>query len=539
MRAAIVVLLACVFAQTIPPPDPARGLLTGHLTYSDTGAPAGQIHLRLIDRSRGEIGGNNTPPDGRVSNLLRPGVYRFVVDLPADQTRYLSGPLGAEGTLEEGDLFRVRAGSERVFNYALKLSGALGGHVLDSDGKPLRYAVVSVDADPADNGGLQIVTRGSAATDADGHFMLSGLAPGLYRVRVDPPEKQRPDADGRVLLPTYYPDRRRLSEAMTVPVGIGEQFDGLHISMIRGAVRAVTGKVLDVDGSPAVNRSVIVMRSQASPGGLDVDARRSRELSFSATALTDSEGRFTIERLLPGHYDVVAHGPGFRDDWGSADIDMDSEDVRNVTVQILPVTVLRGQVVFEEREHPAPTIRVRPMALQTVPSAAFAVVNHDGTFDLLLNAARVIQVELIPARWHLKAILINGRNVVNETVDAQYARSPVTIVLGKRMAALVGRVEHPAETDVVLAIADDSSKWTSGSSQLAIANLDDRGEFRFDNLLAGEYRVTVVPRIPFGFRTGDRTVIGGLSAAGVPVRVADDQERRILLTSRTNASALK
>jgi protocatechuate 3,4-dioxygenase beta subunit len=529
------ILLAGALVQSALRAQPG-GLLTGYVTWGDTGLPASRIHVRVLDRLGATRGAMNPPPDGRFSINLRPGVYRIAIDLPPDETRYLGGVVGAEGTSEEGDLFRVRADSERVLRLALKPAASLGGRVVDSDSRPLKNLVAHVDPNPAANNGSRIQTHRAATTDADGQFLVSGLAPGTYRVAVDPPDTQAPESDGGVLLPTYYPDRRRPTESIGVQVSAGGRVDGLQIVMIRGVARSATGKVVDVNGQSAWGRQVFISRNDTTGrSGVRTGQEQSRELPFSTVVRTDISGRFIVDQLAAGHYDATAYGNA--GEWGVVSFDVNDVNVNDLVVQIRPPVRLGGRIVFEESDHPPfPWLGIELSALAHEPLAPGAVSRSDGTFELDLSGTRMIHVRGVPKGWHLKAIRIGGKNVVNAVVDAPDTRTPVIIVLGTRMASLAGRVEHAGETDAVLAIADDSSTWTAGSSQLAIAEVDEDGEFRFDALLPGDYHVAVVSRIPSGFRTGDQAAIGSLIAGAIPVRLTDGDERHVVIASRSGRS---
>src|SRR5262249_51790681 len=144
--------------------------------------------------------------DARARLVVPQGVYVVALDLPASEKRYLGGVIGAEGTLEEGDVFRVRDGETHTIDDALPLAASIAGQVLTPDGDPLKNAVVSVSADPRDNGGTRLFTRGEVIADAGGRFIVAGLAPGAYRLLVEPPNQPQ-GGDGRVLMPTYYPSR--------------------------------------------------------------------------------------------------------------------------------------------------------------------------------------------------------------------------------------------------------------------------------------------------------------------------------------------
>ena len=434
MTARIVVSLVLwiVVGVAIRQSERGSGFVQGRLTFSGTGEPAAGVPIRAVDRHQSSLASSVTDGDGRFRLTVHPGISMLSVQLPGDQKEYLSGRLGAEGTLEEGTAFRVHAGEAHTFDYALRLAGALGGRVIDADGHPVRYAVAAVEADAADNSGVEVFTHGSAVTDADGHFVVSGLAPAVYRLTVEPPDAQLPDRDGRVMVRTYYPGRDRSADAAGIVIGAGDRFDAAVITLIRAAAATsrVSGTLYEADGRPAGGKRVAL-----------VDGDRARLSMSSVTA--NEQGQFVFDHVVPGDYRVVAEG---------------MSDVLN-----------------------GPTVEV----------------GREGLTDL--------RIQIEPA--------------------SDRAAAPPTRGAGR----IEGHVEHPDDTAAVLLIPEDSANWTPTSRGLAFTDVDERGDFLFEAVPTGSYRLAVVARIPPGFHRHNPAALAWLSASGQAAAVAAGETARVAL----------
>lgn len=182
-------------------------------------------------------------------------------------TLAITAPGHAPGTV---DAFEVRAGEAiDVGRVRLEEGLTLTGRVVTADGgRPLPGASVELD----DGSGGPFVQPGQARavpTDAEGRFVLDGLAEGTPTLRAMHPE--------------YAPAARR------VELRRGGSLDDVLFEL--GSGGTLTGTVRE-NGEPAAGAGVFV-----SPGLMDIDLAR--------TTRTDADGRYELRRLAAGTYQVL------------------------------------------------------------------------------------------------------------------------------------------------------------------------------------------------------------------------------------------
>ena len=121
---------------------------------------------------------------------------------------------------------------------------------------------------------------GIVITDANGDYVITGLAAGDFRVWFSPPM-------GSNLVSEYHPDTTDYSTAVPVKVAAGATVKGIDASLSAGAT--VKGHVTDSDGRPVQGVNVSVS-STPMPGGF-------------GNAITDANGDYMITGLAAGDFE--------------------------------------------------------------------------------------------------------------------------------------------------------------------------------------------------------------------------------------------
>ncbi|MCL0095584.1 carboxypeptidase-like regulatory domain-containing protein, partial [Dehalococcoidia bacterium] len=142
------------------------GVIAG--TVRDTGGkPAGGISIHVSDEATGDRMGHAwTTEDGSYAITVPPGTYRIFLQSPP------GGPYLAP-TWVRG--IEVTAGVTTTVDVTLAAGGRVSGTVTDPDGVGVAGA------------GIRVNGFGTT-TDADGSFTTIGLLPGIYEMKVTPPE---------------------------------------------------------------------------------------------------------------------------------------------------------------------------------------------------------------------------------------------------------------------------------------------------------------------------------------------------------------
>ena len=150
-----------------------------------------------------------------------------------------------------------------------------GSVVKEPVGDPLKKAIIEVIAENQEEGGNY-----TATSDQDGHFKITDIQPGRYRIFVERTGYIEVD------------EKRRRSEGMVISLDAGQDLKDQTLRMLAAGI--LTGRVLDEDGDPMANVEVTVLR------------RKGSAFESSGSAHTNDLGEYRIGGLLAGKYYVVA-----------------------------------------------------------------------------------------------------------------------------------------------------------------------------------------------------------------------------------------
>ena len=131
-------------------------------------------------------------------------------------------------------------------------------------------------------------SRQQTTSDAEGHFSISGLQPGNYRVFIQ----------ARGYIPKIYGSTNQPSSGPAISAKAGQHLSDLAFALKQMGI--IHGRVVNSDGDPMVRCAV-----QA----LQVNARRNQPRGMSG-GQTDDRGEYRIFDLVPGDYYVIANCQG-------------------------------------------------------------------------------------------------------------------------------------------------------------------------------------------------------------------------------------
>jgi hypothetical protein len=156
----------------------------------------------------------------------------------------------------------------------------ISGTVVDSvTGEPLDK--VDIVAEPVGRGGGNPAV---ARSDRNGHFVVSDLDPGSYRLKG---RRNR-------FLDTYYGARRAESNGIPLVLESGQTVRDLRFKVLPFGV--IAGTVRDPEGEPIARATVTAIRVKYENGH--------RRVKVVDAAFTDEAGQYRITGLAPGRYYV-------------------------------------------------------------------------------------------------------------------------------------------------------------------------------------------------------------------------------------------
>lgn len=205
------------------------------------------------------------------------------------------------------------------FSFVGQATGTVSGVVVDiTSGVPIAGAVVVVTGD--DNGIARCCgTR--TTTDANGRFRLPALSAGRWRMSATAPG-----------FSVAGPERLFIT---------GNQTDLPPLTLSAPQQAAVSGTVVEEDGTPAAGVRVIAYR--------DEDGGAGTRLTAAGQTTTNDLGQFLLEKLQPGQYKVCAC-PTF----GSVAVrDTGTGPSAVLRAQAKGINVTQMRVLLEPRWHPS------------------------------------------------------------------------------------------------------------------------------------------------------------------------------------------
>src|SRR6266436_8466449 len=477
-------------AQSTAPPtaQPTNtGVISGRMTLK--AKPAPQVAMVLYGDGDSAI----RLPSGKLETTTDAnGVYRLT-GLPAGS--YWVKPM-TPAFVEMGRKVTIGDGETAAgIDFELVKGGVITGRITDADGHPVIEERVDLfDAEPASNQTAEKVGNvrlQNGQTDDRGIYRILGVAPGRYKVAVG-------NDGGNVLWrsePRRY--RRVFFSGVTDPgratvIEVSEGSETSHVDIpLDGPIRtfAASGVVLDEQtNQPAPNMQCWIS-----------DQRRE---FIPLEVISNSQGQFQIDRLLPGDYQVRAepeHGDGVRSNPVSFQIV--DRDIDGLVIKTAKGAGIAGVVVLENNKDPVVMDKLRQLSVGTWNLTAAdsqyvwhsSPINPDYSFSIKgLNAGSVLlSIDHEEAGFSLARIEYPKATPTDRIpVNADQQITGVRVIVRYGTATINGTVkivngQLPGHSRLLVRV-----KEINALDRLSGVEVDDRGHFTIRNLAAGTYLVT-------------------------------------------------
>lgn len=569
-----------------PQPRDATGgkIPTGTATISGTvlvagaGAPARRARVTLNAVDGGGSRSAMTDEEGRYSFAgLAAGRY----NLSASKNGHVGITFGQTRPGRPGTPIQLADGDKFAANLEIPRGSVVTGTVLDEYGEATPGTQVRVMRYVMQGGRRTLQQSGNGSTDDRGIYRVFGLQPGEYIVSAVPRNNTagpgpaaeiaarvqaeveaarqqlaaaRQDTGGAPLVdraallgtlitppgqeeqatgyaPVYYPGTITATQAVALPLGVGEERANIDFQLQRVPLARVEGTIVNATGQPADNVQVTLTdASQAVPGAGSMSTR------------ADAEGRFRISNVPPGSYRMIARatvaqtgggntpapqGPGGRGGgrgfgpmstatrlWGSLDLLVEGRNLTNVLLPLQQGLTVSGRVVFQGtmQQPPADLTRIRVTLTPADPAAgniaspAAGVVDATGKFTIASVVPGLYRLNAGGGGngWFLESSVVDGQDSLDFPVEVKAGNVPqnAVITFTDRQAQLTGRITNqhgqPAPEQTLIIYPADERFWGAQSRRIRSTRPSTDGQFNFTGMPPGEYKLVALVDVETG-----------------------------------------
>lgn len=538
----------------------ANATVSGRVTTTD-GKPVANIGVALtpadsrFDRERPTVRAA-TDAEGRYrATGVAAGRYRVQALAPL----YASPDERANSPFESGKVITVSAG-ESIENIDVTLvrGGVITGRVTGPDGRPvIAERVYVTDADQTNPAGARswVVSPFDFETDDRGVYRIYGVPPGRYVVSVGVARGSGMITTGPTAARyqrTFYPGTTDPSQAKPVEVTSAGEASGVDISMAEAPKSyEARGRIVDEEGKPVAGIGYgfgSVRPDQPVIGAWGSDG-----------SLTNEAGEFVVRNLMPGRYAVFASAA----DYGATPLEVYSdavqfevadENVEGLVVKVHRGASISGTVVVEGTTDRAVLARVAQLNVITNqlmargPAAATDQLTAPGFSQTRVNADGTFRVSgLHPGKYGLNVFSAGPQRAFTmlgvQRAGAD-ASAGIDVGEGEQLTGVRVRVGYGTGVirgqidlrDAGIAVAlPPGARVNVGARRVgagvpggAATQVDARGHFVIENLLAGQYDVTVMVFVPPPPGAGGTPARPRL--AHQTVSVADGGETNVTIT---------
>jgi hypothetical protein len=252
------------------------------------------------------------------------------------------------------------------------------------------------------------------------------------------------------------------------------------------------------------------------------------------TARTDVSGRFSFSEVTPGSYIVAARSAAPMA-WAQADLDIQGEDVRGVSIGLQEALTISGVIRLEGTSTPPSFTSARvTLSPQTsggvvISSSTSAAPTEDGHFTITgVSPGRYRVSAFLPgpgtaSTWMMHSSTLGGQDAYDSYVDVRQSLSDASIVMTDQPSILSG---HTRPGSTVTVFSTDRAQWYQGSHRMVVTRAAADGSYTIRNVPAGEYYVADVDD-PEPGQISDPAFLETLTSTATKIAIADGEKKTV------------
>jgi hypothetical protein len=482
----------------------------GVVTDSRTGDPLPSVQIRLTARATGDTRPATltafTGTDGRFHMPAPPAEYTSVVQRPG-----YFGPLqnGVPQSSVTKKLTVIAGQQLPEQKFTLTPGGVITGRIVDEAGRPAGGMTIAAMQMRYDEGKRSLVRVRTADTNELGEYRIYWVAPGDYLVVYEPALTSVATAtqtsgpgSSNIQTRTYFPGTHQAEAARLVQVAPGAELKAVDFALRSIPSFRISGKVIN----PFVPAGGPPPELSALPGFtlINRDSPNAQELVMStfansATMADRQAGLFDLRGIPAGRYDIYAsmRNPAYGVSFGGmTSVDLNSQDVKDVTITVKPPVDLSGRLVASGNIALPEKIPVRLRFEGPLRVFSIAEINADATgsfaFKSLVEGMYRISVTPPPDTF-VSEIRHGDRSILADGLVRISGDKPpgLEVILAPNAGSVSGSVTHPpgktgADT-IVVAVPDVALR--KNAALFRTARPEDSGAFSLTNLAPGRYKL--------------------------------------------------
>jgi len=479
--------LIAITALAQSPAEPAGNSIAGTVLNDRTGLPLARAHVTLVPAQAG-LSAAAADTDEKGAFVIG-GVASGRYSLSASRDGYLTTSVCWLGSVRLQQTFAIGT-KEAVsgLSFRLRPFAVMAGRVSFDDGEPAMNIRVEAYREYRNHLRHGYALAGSAVTNDRGEYRLFGLHPGSYVVaateRATAAGEQIRETQAMRYATTFYANSTKLSEAVPVQLGYGQESGGIDISLKRVRRVKLHGHVISGASGEAVSSASIAMQR--------VDAHNTASIAVTVPVTFDHDHRFEIRDVTPESYIVWAESAdGGKALVGHAPLTVGEADIDNVEITILgerpgSAVLVNGGVRMDDVR-----LRFEPRNERGKVVESSKVAGVEGFhFSLMGDDLYDLFVTNLPNDFYLSAVRVNGEDVMPLGIEgvAATANRPLEVVLDSQGGRVSGRVlgwDDSLWGRASVALIPDPPKGRVQSYREGAA--DENGLFAFRGVAPGKY----------------------------------------------------
>ena len=490
-------------AQSLPTPAapatqaaPAPASVEGVVLSAATGQPLKRAQVALEPATPGEAALAQSCDDN--GHFLFPKISAGRYSIAVQRDRYLpAGSAIADGQ-RLPPVFMLFPGQQmRKVVLRMRIWGVLAGKVRFGDAEPATGVTIRAWRVYFHEGRRGYTLAASTQTNDLGEYRIYGLPPGYYMVAAMYAARQMftnakvvpsPGAPKNTGYPmTFYPDATRLSDAVPIRIGYGDEVGGNDIYLDPEPLQNIAGRVISsLSGLPLRDPAIQLQLA---------DGSGNTGVTSAVSATVDAAGRFEISGIPSGSYEIVVSaqdGPSQLAARRLLTVADAPEDSLELMAQ--PVAVWTGHIKIDTNlDVKQDALRVEMAPRDASAPIATAEVGEDGSFAIELQPGLTYDayVRNAPVGFYIDSVRVGNVERLGTGLrvegGARATDLQIELAEGARVSGRVAINGESAASGAQVALIPDPPDGRYQSFATAVA--DAYGGFDFDGVAPGRYIV--------------------------------------------------